>query len=214
MAPKRMRKVAKQTLVPRPLAGPPPTMLMRLRYIEDTYVTCTSGVLSQGTWRINDLYDINYSGAGHQSYLRDQMFGIYKVGRVLSATIKVTFISASATANIPSHICLAPTRQVTAFADIQTATETPGGVSAYLNSNSTRTLTFSSTADQYFGASKNTILHDTAYAQGASGTLALSNSMFVAHFLKTLDGSSATVYLKAEVDQIVRWEDPAQQASS
>lgn len=217
MATKRQsgnKRTMKVMSIPRVPNGPPQNMTMRLRYVEDLVVTCTSGVTAQNTFRINDLYDINWSGAGHQSYLRDQMYLIYKSGRVLDATFKVTFISASPTVNIPVHICIAATHSSTVFSDIQTAAESPGAKSAYLNANSSKTLVCRSTADDYFGYKKGTIISDSAYAQGISSSLTSPCSMFYAYFMKTLDATTASVYVKVEVDQITRFEDPLQQSSS
>lgn len=67
------------------------------RYVEDiTLPGNTAGLTDFYSFRLNSVYDPNYTGTGHQPLFRDEMADKYTNYTVISAIIKVTF---SPTAN-------------------------------------------------------------------------------------------------------------------
>jgi len=74
----------------------PPTTPYRLyrkfRYDVTTTRTSTSGSLTHQVWRMNDMYDPDYTSAGHQPRGFDQHMGMYRHFTVIKAfaNIKVT----------------------------------------------------------------------------------------------------------------------------
>ncbi len=71
----------------------------RLRYFERITLSTTSSVntASVYSFRLNSLYDPNYTGTGHQPYQFDQLTTIYNNYRVERADFKVVFIPDFAT---------------------------------------------------------------------------------------------------------------------
>jgi hypothetical protein len=69
--------------------------LVRLRYAETVTVATTSSVDTASTYsfRLNSLYDPNYTGTGHQPYQFDQLTPIYNNYLVNKAEFKVTIRS-------------------------------------------------------------------------------------------------------------------------
>lgn len=123
--------------------------LVRLKYTENIRVDTVLGALGSYMYRINDTYDPNFSGTGHQPYFRDQMYAIYKYSRVLSASISINVITNSV--NTPSWICLSPCQSGSFDLDLDTACERKGSKETYMNGNQTKTLKSSSSTDYYFG---------------------------------------------------------------
>lgn len=218
MAPKRGRKknLSKNRLrgdvVPRGIPlGPPQHLSMRLRYAEDLTLVSTATVLDSRLWRINDLFDPNQSGSGHQPMYRDQMYDIYSYGRVLQATIKVTF---SLNETTPGEVFVSPARNGSAFTDFISASEQNGSRTRLLSAaRNVAVITISSSADKYSGSAPGTTLINNGCAQSSGSGLATPESMWYCIGFKT-HASSATCYARVELTQLVRFEDPRQQVSS
>lgn len=186
--------------------------MVKLRYTENISLTSTSGSLAGTVWRINDLYDPNSTGAGHQSYFRDQMFALYLIGRVLWASIKITIISSAA--QTPIIVTLGPNQSGGYDADTQVASERKGSKECYINGQQIKTLKCHSSSDYYFGQKKGVTLIDTSYAQLSSASVGTLNTMWYQILMKSLDTSTVTVYFKVDIEQITRFEEPQQQTSS
>lgn len=77
--------------------GLPPTKKVKLNYYEVLAMTSTSGLNSFYTFIINNMYDTNSSGTGHQPYGYDEWSNFYKQYEVTSATISVRFSHQNAT---------------------------------------------------------------------------------------------------------------------
>jgi len=79
--------------VPRTISssgGFPEKIITTLRYTEALSIANTGGV-SGKVFRMNSLYDPNFTDTGHQPLYFDQYAAIYAKYRVLSSKIKVTF---------------------------------------------------------------------------------------------------------------------------
>lgn len=72
----------------------PPTMMVKLRYVEQiTMDAGIGGIPANYYFRLNSLYDPNYSGTGHQFYGFDQIVALgYQKYFVLGAKINVKSI--------------------------------------------------------------------------------------------------------------------------
>lgn len=185
---------------------------VKLRYSDNINIVSLLGGYGSAIFRINDLYDPNYSGTGHQAYFRDQMFGLYSYGRVLWASIKITIISP--VAQQMYQVVLAPIQSGSADTNITTAAERKGSQECYLNGQMTKTLKCSSSSDYYFGQKKGATLTQTSMAQPAGSSLPASNSMWYEIIMQTLNNVTADLYIKVDIEQITRFEEPIQQAGS
>jgi len=189
--------------------------IVKLRYTDNITFSSLLGSIGSKVYRINDLYDPDYTGTGHQSYFRDQLFTMYQYGRVLWASIKITAVSYSATQ--PYEIILAPIQSPTGTADtnMNTASERKGSRSCYLNGNqAVKTLRCSSSCDNYFGQKRGATIVQASMAQLSTASLALYNSMWYEIIFNTLDNASAGLYFKVDIEQITRFEQPLQQSGS
>lgn len=74
----------------------PPRLNAKLRYTAG-FKTITTGIWASGlTWSLNDLYDPDVSGVGHQPMGYDQMCNFYNNWRVTGVKYSITFHSTSA----------------------------------------------------------------------------------------------------------------------
>lgn len=95
---RRKRKTRRVRITRAPSSGLPnsskkspfgQTHTSNFNYVEK--ITITSGVLcGLHTFRLNSMFDPNYTGTGHQALFRDVFSGIYSRYRVNSVKYKIT----------------------------------------------------------------------------------------------------------------------------
>jgi hypothetical protein len=95
-----------------------------LRYVEGIDFTTASGVISNYTFALNDLYDPNVTGTGHQPKGFDQLAALYFRYKVLSVHVKVTVTNTLATTAV--DWVMLPAQVSTSFSTIEGAYEEPG----------------------------------------------------------------------------------------
>ncbi len=71
-----------------------------MRYCDTITITCTSGAIGKYVFRVNDLYDPDVTGTGHQPLYRDSFASIYDFYVVTKSHSKITFSNTSA---VPVH---------------------------------------------------------------------------------------------------------------
>lgn len=81
-----------------PAYGFPDSMRMRIAYGDkQTLTSSTINLTPTYAYRLNSIYDPDYTGLGAQPYWRDQLAAIYNRYRVLGAKITVTFANSPVT---------------------------------------------------------------------------------------------------------------------
>ncbi len=97
----------------------------RLRYFERVTVSTTSSVNTANTYsfRLNSLYDPNYTGTGHQPYQFDQLSPIYNNYLVTRADFKVTVIPDFATQGLQAGLSVFTDTNVSDSASGKTLSE-------------------------------------------------------------------------------------------
>jgi len=203
------KKQYKRSIIP---SAPANNYMVKLNYTENIRLDTLLGSIGSYVYRINDLFDPNFSGTGHQPYFRDQMYALYNYGKVLSASIKCNILTNSNMA--PCYVVLTPLQSGVFDTNLETAAERKGSKETYLNGNHVKTLTCSSTVDYYFGQAKGTTLHDTTYLQNSTTALSVGNRMNYGIGFSSLDASTMSIYVKVDIQQIVRFEQPVQQSGS
>lgn len=100
----KAKKPAYATRIPRPLtrtsfspsAGPvngfPEVLRTTLRYQDNYTLTSSSGSAAQNVFRLNSLFDPDFTGTGHQPLYYDQLSVIYAYYRVRYAKLHVMFL--------------------------------------------------------------------------------------------------------------------------
>lgn len=75
----------------RGIFGFPEELVTTVRYTDWITLTSTSGSIAYNTYRMNSLYDPDYTGAGHQPYYFDQLAALYGRYTVVMSIIKTEF---------------------------------------------------------------------------------------------------------------------------
>jgi len=81
----------------------PSTKVVKLTYKQNLAMVSTSGIIYKNQFAIGNLYDPDYTGAGHQPHGFDQLAALYKQYVVMGAKMTVNFRNA-ATNNIPHQV--------------------------------------------------------------------------------------------------------------
>lgn len=190
------------------ILGMPPYMNRCLKYAEN--VSMGNQVIGQNqtiTWIPNDLYDPYYTGTGHQSLFRDQLYDLYFYGRCLAYKIECDIICTNATA--PVDIALLRTGDV---ANVPTSMsqviEQPNVKFVRINGSSGRAkLSLFTYVDRNLGNRKGTALYDDRFKQGPNSGLPSIAGCVNQVITASSDGSSYTVQVFVRIWQYARFED-------
>lgn len=108
----------------------PATMRRTFTYCQTFSLSSGNGLLgTQQAFRLNSLYDPDYTGAGHQPYGFDQMSGLYSMYRVDRAKFEVIFTTPGSANDILAVATVSPgTDSSLTGAALYTAQERPGGI--------------------------------------------------------------------------------------
>lgn len=128
------------------------------------------------TFRPNDLYDPNYSGAGHQQMFRDQLYAMYSFARCLKWSIKVHVMSDS---DIPVLVNLLPT-DGTAFPTMQDGIEYRNSRKGFVSKSKPLRLGFWSYVDKFLENRRGTALTDDQFKQPQEAALPFNSACFMA----------------------------------
>ncbi len=180
--------------------GFPPTLMTRMRYCDTVPLTSTSGTIAKYVFRVNDCFDPDVTGSGHQPLYRDTFAAIYDFYVVPRARVKVTFAN---TGNIPSHIGILLDDDVSTSATSTVLMEQNNGkhhlLPAQSGSLSTHTFTINFDAQKMFGWDPTKVL--------SAKTLWSSTPSIVAGLLcwaQPADlASTVTYYASIEIDMDV-----------
>lgn len=93
----------------RPDYGYPDKLVTNLRYVDTVNLTGAVGVVGANVFRMNGLFDPDYSGIGHQPYYFDQLCGAagsapYLKYRVLGSKITTKFMIKDAPATVAANV--------------------------------------------------------------------------------------------------------------
>lgn len=190
------------------IIGMPNYMNRCLKYAENVKMG-TEGVGAQQltTWTPNDLYDPYYTGTGHQSLFRDQLYGLYFYGRCIAYKIEADIICTNATA--PVDIALLRTGDVTNIpTSMSQVIEQPNVKFVRINGSSGRAkLSFFTYVDRNFGNKKGTAIYDDRFKQGPTSGLPSIASCVVQIVTGSSDGSSYSIQVFVRIWQYTKFED-------
>lgn len=122
----------------RGIYGFPDELVTTLRYADVITLTSAVGAVAINAFRMNSLFDPDFTGTGHQPYYFDQLAALYNSYTVIKSNLKVQFsLIANAIATTqPSGPCIvgiATDDDATLVATASTLLEIPGSKSTFLN---------------------------------------------------------------------------------
>jgi len=181
----------------------PPTFPCRFRYQETKKFTCALAAFgTENVWRLNSLYDPDFSGAGVYPYAFTQFQALYKNYRVLAVDIEVEFIDPSVDGMI-GGVMVAATGNTTTLAT-QTidwaATRPMIAVASVNNTGSQRALVKQRfTIAQVDGVPAAQVQADPNYAALVTGNPTNTPWLRVAVACEDTGNSTATLYAHVRI---------------
>ena len=181
----------------RALGFMPDVFRTTLRYAEFFTITCTSGALARYEFVANGLYDINFTGTGHQPYGFDQLIAMYSYACVHGCKADLHCMVGPTYEQI--HVLLQQGPSVVSLpSDIGTAiercpTDQWGMVSSYQPVH----LKCSGTTEEFTGIKESQQLAETTLYSTSAGNPGIF--WYVRIFAQPADGVS-TSYLRCVVE--------------
>lgn len=211
--PMRKRQQKTKTLMKIP-TSPPNFQLVKLKYCENFVFTLNSTLpMVNRVFRINDLYDPNYTATGHQPYFRDQMYQLYTRARVLSSKISVQF---APNTNQAIDCILCPVSDGATDTDYTLSRERKGCKGRICNLGALGWLSAVSSTSKALGVSSLAVKTDDKFIQYASNALdnSVANWWQVGCNLLDPAGATCNIMLTVKIDMITLFSDPIQQTGS
>jgi hypothetical protein len=144
------------------LLGVPPSMRVKMRYVDHTTHTHTSGAIRTWLLRGNSVFDPDYTYTGHQPSGFDEFAAFFQYYRVVASKIEV--ISSALTELIPMVTVVRPVREIEAQSQYNAPVESTRAVYGFmpdtkvpnliLHNSATTSALYSgqSSTDQDFGS--------------------------------------------------------------
>jgi len=191
----------------------PSVMPVTLRY-QDVYST---GTLNAGSpnlsiiWRPNDLYDPLYSGAGHQSMLRDQWYALYHWGRCTGFDFGISMINTSLS---PVHVIMVLLEDLSTITYEQAA-EMRNSQRTVVTSSKPAKLSVSCLVDKFLGNRPGTSLTDDQFKEPSTASLDVKATAWLHVYYKFFPvAGSAELLVSYDLKQRVQFSEPVIQAQS
>lgn len=189
--------------------GFPDSLNFRLRYSEVFTLTSTAQAVAKQVFRANSLFDVDFTGVGHQPMYFDQISPLYSNYVVLGSKIKVLYsaiVNATTTTQPsgPFEIGLLGDPNGTTSSTASTLAETSGCKSTFLNlaqgGNNVKMLsaTYSPTRDLGLSADDDT-------TGAAVGTNPTQTWYWTAWMRETGLATPSSLNIKVEVEWLVRF---------
>lgn len=192
--------------------GFPKTLKVKHRYVgAPVQLNCVAGVMNTHVWNANSLYDPDQTGTGHQPMYYDQMNLIYDHYVVIAAKITLKCQTSEEVLG-PMIGCLwiddDSTTTATTIDHVAEYGRNPIKNFGGPNSNPNTTFVKKWSAKKTFGSG---IMANNSL-QGQN-----SNPSELSHFkfsYNTVDGTSATIYITAILEQVAVWKELKEIAQS
>lgn len=181
-----------------PNVGLPNRKFVQLYYNEYLALTCTTGITSYNTFIINNLYDPNSTGGGHQPMGLDQWDDFFKKYRVHSATIKAHFFNnASSLTPVRCGILIDKNTSVPTYVGGK-AELTKGKWMGFLSTSSRARSTITQTVKMkdFFGVNK---LADNSALEAEIGGGTLPTPCYAHVWIQSADNASTSSSTGVEV---------------
>lgn len=199
-----------------PTAPAQRSRMLKLQYQQVNTLTSTAGSIASILFRINDLVDPYYTGVGHQSLYRDQMYSLYEYGRVVAASIQVSCCTPNG--NTVFKVVLQAATSGLTDNDMNTASERTGAITRLVQGyNGQYPMKIYSTCDRYFGLRRYTTQHDSVYRQANTSVSNIgdANSMWYMILANDLTaGASSNLVVNVKICQYTIFEEPLQVSGS
>lgn len=187
----------------------PDTMRVALKYTEPINYSLAVGNAYTFfyTFRLNDCYDPNFSGGGHQPMFRDQWYSLYEYARCLGFKFQLTVYTDS---DVPIDVHLVPTSSSTTIA-FEQALETKQCQTRTIQKYKPCVLRFNGFVDRFLGNRKGTYLTDDTFKQPVSAALPDKATCFMQFGAISRASATSTIYMRVQHVQFLSFTEPLYQ---
>lgn len=207
----RRKKASTAMSIP---TAPSAYYLCKLKYCENFQFNISNLTpMVNRVFRVNDLFDPNFTGVGHQPFFRDQLYTLYSRARVLSSKITVQFAPNS---NQAVEVVLAPISDGAVDTDYTLLRERKGAKSTIVNLGALKYLSAVSKTSTALGVPKDTVLKDDRFIQYISGVLDVSATNYWQLGANLMDpsGTACIVMTSIKIEMVALFSDVIQQTAS
>lgn len=192
--------------------GLPMHQVAKLRYAEQISLDAAAGSLSSHVFTANDVYDPNYSGAGHQPRYFDQYMAMFSKFVVLGAKITIK-ACCNSTASVDILTNVTTSTNNTTPSDVVTFLEERKRNYKILSPMTNEGLTLVSTYSGKKYNNKGWLSDDTQAGSSSSGPVDKKYFILTAAAMNPTD-NPPSVDFTVVIDYIVKFFDPVQPAQS
>lgn len=179
-----------------------------LNYVQNRSMTFTPlNFNSLNTFRLNDLYDVDFTATGHQAKYRDQLYQWYQYGRCIGYAISIRIFSDS---NQPMSIACGPSALST-ISDHDSFLEEKRTIKRVVSANSPVIIKYRNYTDKHLGNKRGTWSSESQYLQSDGVTLNGSTSCWFHIFCQRILSStveSNNLYFQIYIRQYAQFQQP------
>lgn len=163
------------------------------KYVDTFRITTTAGSLAYQSYRLNSLFDPDYTNTGHQPLGFDQVSSLYNQYKVLRVRARCTLTidpALSASGNVQVVITRSSSGAPLTVADATTNAEQNGGAIMVIQNNTSSPYTYTRTVDipSWQGVSRDVYIQDASYDVATNTNP--SDVIYLSFILTSQDGST------------------------
>lgn len=190
--------------------GLPKIVYTKLNFCEVYSLSYTNPTVSNYAFRLNSIYDPDYTNIGKQPYMRDQFAALY--GRYCVTGAKVKAYITTNTSAIDSIVTMRANTSTSTIADLQLEIERGAYRTVVTNERPGRLNGYYSIA-KVWGTSKNKVLTDDLFSAQVGANP--NNAVYLQVAFESMDQStSASIQVQLQVTYYVKFYDRTDQTSS
>lgn len=191
--------------------GFPLKLKVNMKFSEYPQLTSNSGSMGQYAYRMNSIYDPNFTGTGVQPMYMDQLAALYNHYTVIGSRLKVTFTPSVVSSNPAIVGFIADDDGIISYNSLAAVQSSSSCRWKLIPAGSTDpyTLTYNWSAKKTFGGSVMSN-NDLSAASNANPT----EGSYCNLFANTINGGTQTFLAMVEIEYIVIWTELIQQQYS
>lgn len=173
-------------------------------------MTCTAGAVTTHVYKLNDMYDPDYSGGGHQPFSYDQWTGFYANWNVTSCVVDITFEPAGG-----MFVGYCPSRLATlsGATTLSGFMEQPGAVVEGSNASEIRSMNTKVFMQKIFGVERQKLYDDPDFT--GSTTASPANPAYLHVMVVSSDeAATQTCYLTVRLQFMAKFTNPRLSSTS
>lgn len=189
--------------------GLPKAVYTKLTFVQHQTLSSTTVTPTSYVYRLNSIYDPDYTGSGSQPYMRDQLSALYSYYTVSGCKVCITY---STDTTQDSLLTIRQTPNTYTLGDIDLEIER-GAMKRIVSSSQPGYVKNYYSISKCFGIPKRKLLSDDIYSAGISATPASTLYLQIGS-IATDRATSATVQIQVELTYYVKFWSPIDQSAS